>query len=227
MRVLHISPHPDDEMLGAPAALMHMQSQGAEIVNLACSLGRPEQTGRRAEEVGEACRRMGWELLFPEDMPSLRSGDITAETEEAAVAVLARYTKDFDVIVSPSPRDGHPAHELLGRAVGRTLPGHACWWQWGLWADLPHPTLFVPFGEEEMEKIIWGLRAHAGELQRNDYQKLLRARAEMNAVLGPERIWGWGVGGSDTPYAELISEWLWQENELVLAGPRELARETS
>ena len=47
MRVLHISPHPDDELVGAPATLMALRDAGHEVTNLALSLGRPEDHDRR------------------------------------------------------------------------------------------------------------------------------------------------------------------------------------
>ena len=61
--VLHLSPHPDDEVVGMPATLMALRDAGWRVVNLACGLGRPAQHQRRRAEVEEACRRAGFELL--------------------------------------------------------------------------------------------------------------------------------------------------------------------
>src|SRR5581483_10326231 len=61
--VLHVAPHPDDELLGAPASLFGLRDAGWRFVNLACSLGRPEQRERRLAELQEACARAGYELL--------------------------------------------------------------------------------------------------------------------------------------------------------------------
>ena len=47
MRVLQISPHPDDELLGAPATLIALAQAGHEVVNLAVSLGRDQDRPRR------------------------------------------------------------------------------------------------------------------------------------------------------------------------------------
>ena len=46
MRVLHISPHPDDELMGAPATLMALRDAGHEVTNLALTLGREADHGR-------------------------------------------------------------------------------------------------------------------------------------------------------------------------------------
>ena len=58
--VLHLSPHPDDEVLGAGATLMGLREHGHRVINLACSLGRPDQQERRRREVEEACERAGF-----------------------------------------------------------------------------------------------------------------------------------------------------------------------
>jgi hypothetical protein len=81
------------------------------------------------------------------------------------------------------------------------------WWMWGLWADLAVPTLYVPFGEEDLARALEILAAYAGELARNDYRRVLRGRASSNTVLGSERVFGFGAAAaSDQPYAELLTE---------------------
>ena len=51
------------------------------------------------------------------------------------------------------------------------------------------------------------LAAHRGEIVRNDFPELLRARAIASRVLGAERVFGFGSGrASEEPYAELLSD---------------------
>ena len=45
--VLHVSPHPDDELVGAPGTLKTLRDHGWQIVNLAGGLGRPGRRGSR------------------------------------------------------------------------------------------------------------------------------------------------------------------------------------
>ena len=87
MLVLHASPHPDDELIGAPATLMALRDAGHEIVNLACSFGRPADAATRRAEVEEACRRAGFELV--------------ADVEP--VELLRE--RSFDLVIGPSPHD--------------------------------------------------------------------------------------------------------------------------
>src|SRR6516164_7361882 len=63
MRVLHVSPHPDGELLGSPAVLLSLAAAGHQITNLAVSLGRPADRARRERELREACARAGFELI--------------------------------------------------------------------------------------------------------------------------------------------------------------------
>ena len=49
--VLHLSPHPDDEVVGMPATLMALRDAGWRVVNLACGLGRPARHQRRADAI--------------------------------------------------------------------------------------------------------------------------------------------------------------------------------
>jgi hypothetical protein len=93
---------------------------------------------------------------------------------------------------------------------------------WGLWADLPFPNLIAYFSQERIQQVLRALDAHTGELERNDYRRLLRGRAEANAVLGPERVFGLGAPGGRGELAELATEVLWRDGDWLLGSPREL-----
>ena len=206
LTVVHLAPHPDDELLGAPATLLRLRDAGHRIVNVACSLGRPEQRERRRAEVAEACARAGFELVV------LDSLDRLADLVRAA-----------DLVLAPTPHDGHPCHELVGRAARDALATERAprLWLWGLWADLPLPTLFVPFAEAELARAAHALGAHAGELARNDYVELLRARAVAARVLGAERVFGFGAARRQAAYAELLTEVQYADGEWWAGAARE------
>jgi hypothetical protein len=78
-----------------------------------------------------------------------------------------------------------------------------------LWGDLPVPNVIVPFDEARLGEIRHALRAHAGELARNRFDRLLESRAVANAVLGPERVFGFGATGTSDEYAELLIDVGW------------------
>ncbi len=216
--VLHLSPHPDDEVVGAGATLIALRDTGHRVVNLAVTLGSDErERSRRRDEVETACQRAGFELVVHDPGRDLA----------AAVGALIAET-GADLVVAPSPHDGHPRHEAVGRAArdaieaARDAGPPPRLWLWGLWADLPRPTLYHAFGEVLMRQAIYVLEAHAGELARNDYRALVRARATANRVLGAERVFGWGAPGRDQPFAELLIEAVLAEDGWRTTTPRGL-----
>ena len=208
---LHVSPHPDDELIGAPATLMALRDAGFRVVNLTLSLGSAEAaTERRRAELEEAARRSGFEAVL-----DLEPGAIERALGEHAPAL----------VVSPWPGDRHPAHERAAAAVREALErleSAPRWWTWGLWAPLREPTLFVPFDEARLGEIVAALAGYAGELERNDYPRLVEGRALASAVLGPELIFGFGAAGRGAPYAELIAEATFRGGEWVPGAAREL-----
>ena len=185
VRVLALAPHPDDEVLGAGATLLGLSGAGWDVVVRACTLGSdPARHEQRAVEAREACRRLGWSWRAP-DEPAWEDGP-------------------WDLVVSPHPEDDrHPAHAAAGREAAEQATGP--WWRWALWGDLNAANRLVPFGRAELERLEDALGAHASELERLDLFTLLRARAELAAVRGPELVGAFGASRNDpAPFAELL-----------------------
>jgi len=206
LTVLHLSPHPDDEVLGAGATLLGLRAAGHRVINLACSLGRPEQQERRRAEVTEACRRADFELVVHDPPLALSSGDDPFAARKLLGATVERLIADerVDLLISPDRDDAHHAHKTVAE-VGRTAG--VPWWTWGLWRDLARPTIFSPFGESRLAELQHVLAAHRGEVDRNDYHDLLRANAIRARVLGAERVFGFGSERrAEEPYAELLAD---------------------
>lgn len=225
LTVLHLAPHPDDEVIGAPATLLRLRDAGHRVVNLACSLGRPDQRERRRKEVTEACRRAGFELEVLEPPLRISDGDDLALAQRTLTDEVRRLVRTLDVglVVAPTPHDGHYGHEVVGRAARDALAadGAPPIWMWAIWADLPLPTLFSPFGEEELARATYALCAHAGEIRRNDYVHLVRCRGVTSRVLGAERVFGFGELGRGVAYAELLTEVAFGDGDWWAGAPRE------
>jgi LmbE family N-acetylglucosaminyl deacetylase len=210
--VVHVAPHPDDEALGCPGALLHLLDRGWDVVSVIASLGFPHQWERRRGECEEAARRANFVPVFLEPPLAISLDDDLAGATERVAAELPGIVSSYgaSVIVSPSPHDVHHGHEAVARGVQRglgSLPPTVRWWMWGIWGDLPAPNVFYPFGEPALVRMLHVLEAYEGELERNDYRRLLSGRALSNAVLGSERVFGFGAGAaSSLPYAEVLTE---------------------
>ncbi len=211
--LVHVAPHPDDEAIGCPGALLHLRDRGWRIVSVIASLGFPEQWERRRSEAEEASARAGFEPVFLDPPLDLSLGDDLARATDRVAAELAPIVRDCDatIVVSPSPHDVHHGHEVVGRGVQRvvesSLPDTTRWWMWGVWGDLPSPNIYLGFGERELARVLHIVEAYAGELERNDFRRLLIGRATANAVLGSERVFGFGSPAvSSQPYAEVLTE---------------------
>ena len=94
---------------------------------------------------------------------------------------------------------------------------------WGVWGDLPAPNVYYGFGADVLDRALHILDAYAGELERNDYQRFLAGRAAANAVMGSERVFGFGSASASTlPYAELLTEVCLVDGRFVASRPHTL-----
>jgi LmbE family N-acetylglucosaminyl deacetylase len=230
--VLHLSPHPDDETLGAGPALGVLAAAGRRVVNVACGLGRAADHERRGKELAAALAEWGFddERLDP-PVPLGSSDDLAAARTRVGHEVLAVLRRlGPAIVVSPHPADGHHGHETVAAGVGDALQQWAqedraapVWWQWGFWRDLPRPTVFVPFGAAVLGKLDRALDAYAGEVARNDFSRLPVARGTVGAVVGWERVFGFGSRSqAPMPYADVVTEWVWHDGAWWWGTPRVL-----
>jgi LmbE family N-acetylglucosaminyl deacetylase len=174
------------------------------------TLGRHGDHERRHEELVRSCRVAGLKLLDSEplDMSAGEKDDLHAAATELTDG-LAKYLETVDVISAPSPRDVHPAHEAIAAATARAIEnagGDRRLWLWSIWGTVPRPTLWFPYHEELLDRQLAALAEHRSQVVRNDFQRLVRGRAEAASVLGPELLFGFGVQAPSEPYAELLCE---------------------
>jgi LmbE family N-acetylglucosaminyl deacetylase len=232
--VLHISPHPDDEALGAGATLILLRKAGWNVTTLACSFGRSAQASRRRAELVDACSRAGFDLreTAGEIRISASADHATAQTHLATEISQALTEQQPSLLVGPNPHDGHPGHEVVGRAIVNAVdslpqPSRPRVWLWELWGLMPLPTLYVALPSDVMSLTASVLEAHRGELERNDYRRALEARAQLAAVLGFERVFGWGATAPKDAYADVLMEILCDRQPgWTLAKPRVLGLDT-
>ncbi len=210
--LVHVAPHPDDEAVGCPGALLHLLDRGWTIVSVVASLGFESQWARRRAEAEEASTRAGFVPVFLDPPLDLDlDGDLAAAANRVATELPAVVeAHQASIVVSPSPHDVHHGHEAVGRGVQRALdalPDTVRWWMWGVWGDLPAPNVFHPYEQSVLDRAMHVLDAYAGELERNDYRPYLAGRAACSAIMGSERVFGFGAPAATTlPYADLLTE---------------------
>jgi LmbE family N-acetylglucosaminyl deacetylase len=210
--LVHVAPHPDDEALGCLGALLHLLDRGWQVVSVSVGLGLPQDWERRRAEFEEAARRAHFSPIIFEPPLGISGHDDLADATERVALELPGIVVSYgaSLVVSPSPHDVHHGHETVARGVQRameSLPPAVRWWMWGLWRDLPAPNVYYPFAEASLVRMLHILEAYEGELERNDYRRLVAGRASATAVLGSERVFGFGsAAASSLPYAEVLTE---------------------
>ena len=192
---------------------MALRDAGYRVATSPAASVAPSSARGGKLELREACRLAGFELRLPAHPVALSSGDDRAAAQGELQALAGETIAELapDVVLSPGPHDRHRGHEAVARAVRDALREQPeetpPWWIWGLWGGLALPTLATAFDADRLEEILAALGAHEGELERRDYRRLVRARAEANALLAPELLFGFGTSaGPEAPYAELLTE---------------------
>jgi LmbE family N-acetylglucosaminyl deacetylase len=224
--VVHVTPHPDDDALGAPVTLLQLADFGWRVINLVISLGRVEDQDRRRSEEEAAALIAGFELRFLNPPARISAKDDHLRAQRYVTGYLSEVlaTDEPRLLIAPSPHDGHHGHEVVGRAVKdavKQADNPPAWWMWGLWADLPFPTIYVPYSDPDRVRAQSLLDAYTGELERNDYRRLAVGRAIANATLGAERVFGFGsLAQSPEPYAELLCEVIFSDGKWKLGRPQ-------
>jgi LmbE family N-acetylglucosaminyl deacetylase len=225
---LVISAHPDDSAIGPPATLSLLLQYGWKVTDFCCSLGGrdPETQARRRAELEEASRRAGFSLKLTTPLLALNSSsepwkqevDLTAQIERTIRTLRPR------VVVAPHPHEGHPGHEVVARATVRALEAMVeppALWTWNIWGDQSFPSLYVPFDENTLQRVLGVLEAYDGENRRMPYADMVSGRARLNHVLGSEKVFGYGSSvASALPYAEVLGEFVRVGKEWRKGKPR-------
>ncbi|WP_282294821.1 PIG-L family deacetylase [Stenotrophomonas sp. PS02289] len=125
-RLVVISPHPDDEVLGCAGIMQSAAAAGIAIHVISVTDGEacyPDQPlwpplrlrDARRWELASAMRELGLDgaRVTPLGLPD---GGVTAREDELTQAVASQLVSD-DVVLAPWVLDGHPDHEAVGRAA--------------------------------------------------------------------------------------------------------------
>lgn len=187
-----ISPHPDDETLGAGGLIASYRKQGRKVLVVAVTDGEaayPNADGlgeRRVREQEEALAVLGVDAscIIRWGLPDSGLGSYEAEIGERLLGIL---TKD-DWVVAPHVWDYHPDHEICGRAAraaAQACAGIAFYFFWTWHRGNPEQLAGLPLRRFELSEEVQGLRKqalakHYSQLRWRDSQPILPA-----SLLGP------------------------------------------
>jgi LmbE family N-acetylglucosaminyl deacetylase len=220
INVLHLSPHPDDEIIGAGGTLQQLQGAGQQVSNWALTCGS-QQSEQRRNELQAANQILGYQLIIS-DLDYQRSTADWPAYQRHWQQEYQELGQDFDLLIAPSPLDGHPAHEAAGRlALSLAVTADTPVWFWGLWADLPVTNLLSEISSPTVDKLLAALAAHHSQLQQRNWVSFLPQRIRSQAVIAPNRVFGWGSAPEISSYgAELLLEIIPQAAGLIASQPR-------
>lgn len=196
LKILILSPHPDDECIVGSLALRLKIENQAEVLNVAVTLGsKEERQTERSKELKRACEVLGFKTL------SLSESWRTKETE--LKELLKKHQPDL--ILAPHLKDHHPTHiktgELLKKCLPKKLKTVIAWTEF--WAPMSKPNLLLEVPHDILALQMQALSLHTGEVKRNPYHLRLPAWMIDNVRRGSEIVSGKGTESPKMPFGVL------------------------
>lgn len=167
-RILVISPHPDDIMIGPGGALIRSVDQGKQVVGLFLTTGRQERTELLERETEAAARLVGFEPEYLRFEPGRIPVDRTAQ--EAFSEPIRRF--DPDLLMLPFLLDDNDDHRRANELMFRTeqsglLQSVPEVWAYQVYSPiLPGAVLDIT---EEKDRKAEAIRAWASEFEIRDW----------------------------------------------------------
>lgn len=188
-RIVLVSPHPDDETLGAGAFLAAQRSRGVEVVVAAVTDGENayrENQGLaaiRRDEQAAALAELG---VPPASLHrfGLPDSNVTPHKQELVELLLPLVTADT-CLLAPWTGDFHPDHEACGWAaqqVAACTGASLCWYFFWTWHRGTPETLrgldlrAFRFDDSLLATKLRALACHHSQLHRLDEEPVLPAR---------------------------------------------------
>jgi N-acetylglucosamine malate deacetylase 1 len=190
LKILILSPHPDDECITSALALRLQHENHAQITNVAVTLGSLESRKQaRKNELINACKVLNIKTIFCSEDWDKKKIEIKNIIEDLQPAL----------ILVPHLKDHHPTHIKTGKILKELIPhlkiknlliAHTEFWH-----PMHNPNLLIEVPDKILDLQIKALKKHKGEITRNPYHLRLQAWM-MDAVRrGSETI---GNAGSPT-----------------------------
>lgn len=144
-RVLLVSPHPDDEVIGAAGLLVRLRAQEVPVCLVAVTDGEASHTRSsivtpsRLRSRRDLERRAALEVLnLTVDVVRLGLPDGAVRDEGVLLTdALCALADESTVLIAPWRHDGHPDHEATARASARAAAQTGAeLWEIPIWAKV-------------------------------------------------------------------------------------------
>ncbi|MFN3533131.1 MAG: PIG-L deacetylase family protein [Candidatus Brocadia sp.] len=208
-KVLVLSPHPDDDVIGCGGTLCRYHLMGAEIAVVYMTDGRKgndrymedELVRIRQEEAKRASRILGIDkLIFLDNRDSELS--LSSKTITELSAILYDYKPE--AVFIPFFMDNHPDHIATSQiffSAAKSLTSSMCY-SYGIWTPLPTSNIVSDI-TKYLEKKTLAINEHKSQLELIDLTEAARGLSRYYSILN---------GGNG--YAELfiacpLNEYRW------------------
>ena len=138
--ILLLSPHPDDEVVGAGAAIGRARAEGSRVLVAFLTTGVPDirvlwpwqraghaaRVARRRVEAEDAARSLGFAVALIQDIPTRHLKSHLAATRAALLDIVAR--EHVDTIWAPAYEGAHQDHDAAS-FLAWTLRDRAPVWE--------------------------------------------------------------------------------------------------
>ena len=227
-----VSPHPDDECISGGLPLRLMREFGWRVINIAVTHGsNPDRKLARAEELADACARIGFEPLLLAERGLNR---ITPQAREAdpahwatCVNVLAEKLAALkpDLILCPHALDAQATHigthhltlDALA-LVSAEVPGYSTKLAFTeYWSTMTTANLLVELTAAHVGDMISALACHVGEVSRNPFHLTVPSWLIDNVRRGGEIVGGSGGKVPDYTFAAIYNVMQWRDGALRTA----------
>lgn len=189
MKILVISPHPDDLEISMGGTAAKLADEGNDLRSIVLTDGHrsPRSFECTDEEMIQIRKREGSEahkILGIKDFEYF--GLPNADDKQKVKNILrSELQKDFDVIYMPDLKDMHPTHKLVaGYVLGlvKELGLRPTIYAYDGWNFLHHPLEFVDIGKYIGQKVK-AIRAHQSQVKDKPYDEAMEKFARVRAIL--------------------------------------------
>lgn len=208
LKVMLLSPHPDDECLTSSLALRLQVENQAKILNVAVTLGSNVMRKlERKKELKEACKTLKFKnIILSEDW---------AIKEKELKKIILEFKPN--IILAPHDKDIHLTHiktcQLLKKVLTKTpkLKVIVGWTEF--WGQIKQPNLLLEVPEEVLHLQMRALENHRGEISRNPYHLRLPGWMMDNVRRGSEIIQSHGSTSPLIPFGMLYQLQIYQNKK--------------